>query len=48
MCLQVSAVPAVLAVKEGQVVGEFVGLRDTQFLEQFANDILTSPSHPAQ
>ena len=37
-----SAVPAVLGVREGKVVTQFVGLRDTQFLQQFAKEILDS------
>ena len=40
MCVQVSAVPAVMGVKGGKVVAEFVGLRDAQFLEQFVRDLV--------
>ena len=44
--LQVSAVPAVMAVRAGKVVDRFVGHKDTHFLEEFAHD-LTNPE-PAE
>ena len=34
--------PAVVAVKGGNVVNQFVGLRDAEFLEQFARDVVDS------
>ena len=40
MCLQVNVVPAVIGVRGGEVVGQFVGLQNSQFLEQFASELL--------
>ena len=33
-------VPAVIGVRGGEVVGQFVGLQNSQFLEQFASQLL--------
>ena len=37
--------PAVLGVRDGSVVDQFVGLRDSHFLEQFADGLIGSASH---
>lgn len=42
--LQVSSIPAVVGLRGGEVVGEFVGLRDAHFLKEFAHNLVTSPA----
>lgn len=38
--LQVSAVPSVLAVKDGKVVDKFVGLQEESRIEAFVNRLI--------
>ena len=46
--VQVNAVPAVMGVRVGEVVGRFVGLHDSQYLEQFATELLDPSTRPQQ
>lgn len=40
---QVSAIPAVAGVRGGEVVSQFVGLKDVHFLKEFAHNLVSSP-----
>ena len=40
LVLQVSAVPSVLAVKDGKVVDKFVGLQEESRIEAFVNRLI--------
>jgi len=37
---QVSAVPSVLAIKDGKVMDKFVGLQEENRIESFVNELL--------
>ena len=37
LCFQVEAVPTVLAIKDGKIVGKFIGLKDDEELKSFVN-----------
>lgn len=40
ICLQVSAVPTVIAMRGGDVVGQFVGIKDDDELDSFVSKII--------
>ena len=40
MFLQVSAVPTVIGMRGGDVVGQFVGLKDDEELDSFVSQII--------
>lgn len=40
VCLQVSAVPTVIAMRGGDVVDQFVGIKDDDELDSFVSKII--------
>lgn len=40
MFLQVSAVPTVIGMREGHIIGQFVGLKDDDELDSFVSQII--------